>query len=351
MNKSLLKSAIAAAAIAAAANAQANEKVAMLIPAATINDIENAQEYAAANYFRSLYADGTVIATGETEKIDASKVDVIWVHIDRCGLGLNNLPAEYDEATIGALKAFVENGGNLFLSKQATQLVHKMGRIDAAFAPGIYGDGEGGKGTDVWTVNAEIGFINKEADPTQYYDRSNHAIYSGLEVNNDFGHPTFGLLGTGDGTEMHREDHNCMWDLNAYSYTAEGANTVEKFENELNAVVLGQWGHVTDYAVAGIVEFAPVASYEGRIIANGLAAYEWAPREGVNGSKGNIEKLTANTLAYLTKTTDAITETEVSADAPAEYFNLQGMAVKADNLTPGLYIVRQGAKTAKVLVK
>ena len=44
MNKSLLKSAIAAAAIAAAANAQANEKVAMLIPAATINDIENAQE-------------------------------------------------------------------------------------------------------------------------------------------------------------------------------------------------------------------------------------------------------------------------------------------------------------------
>lgn len=68
MNKSLLKSAIAAAAIAAAANAQANEKVAMLIPAATINDIENAQEYAAANYFRSIYADGTVIATGETEK-------------------------------------------------------------------------------------------------------------------------------------------------------------------------------------------------------------------------------------------------------------------------------------------
>jgi hypothetical protein len=114
---------------------------------------------------------------------------------------------------------------------------------------------------------------------------------------------------------------------------------------------LGQWGHVTDYAVAGIVEFAPVASYGGRIIANGLAAYEWAPREGVNGSKGNIEKLTANTLAYLTKTTDAITETEVSADAPAEYFNLQGMAVKADNLTPGLYIVHQGAKTAKVLVK
>lgn len=54
MNKSLLKSAIAAAAIAATASAQASEKVAMLIPAASIDDIENAQEYAAANYFRTL---------------------------------------------------------------------------------------------------------------------------------------------------------------------------------------------------------------------------------------------------------------------------------------------------------
>lgn len=38
-------------------------------------------------------------------------------------------------------------------------------------------------------------------------------------------------------------------------------------------------------------------------------------------------------------------------DAPVEYFNLQGMRVSADNLTPGVYIRRQGSTTSKVLVK
>ena len=40
-----------------------------------------------------------------------------------------------------------------------------------------------------------------------------------------------------------------------------------------------------------------------------------------------------------------------NADAPVEYFNIQGMQVSADNLTPGLYIKRQGTETTKVLVK
>ena len=37
--------------------------------------------------------------------------------------------------------------------------------------------------------------------------------------------------------------------------------------------------------------------------------------------------------------------------APIEYYNLHGVKVNADNLTPGIYITRQGNKTAKVLVK
>lgn len=38
-------------------------------------------------------------------------------------------------------------------------------------------------------------------------------------------------------------------------------------------------------------------------------------------------------------------------NAPVEYFNLQGIRVSADNLTPGIYIRRQGSKASKVLVK
>ncbi len=46
-----------------------------------------------------------------------------------------------------------------------------------------------------------------------------------------------------------------------------------------------------------------------------------------------------------------ITDVEVDGDAPVEYFNLQGIPVGADNLTPGVYIRRQGSKVAKILVR
>lgn len=39
------------------------------------------------------------------------------------------------------------------------------------------------------------------------------------------------------------------------------------------------------------------------------------------------------------------------ANAPVEFFNLQGVRVNADNLVPGIYVRRQGSKTSKVLVK
>ncbi len=38
-------------------------------------------------------------------------------------------------------------------------------------------------------------------------------------------------------------------------------------------------------------------------------------------------------------------------NAPVEYFNLQGVRVAGDNLTPGIYIFRQGTDVKKVLVK
>ena len=38
-----------------------------------------------------------------------------------------------------------------------------------------------------------------------------------------------------------------------------------------------------------------------------------------------------------------------SADAPAEYFNLQG--VRVENPTPGLYIRRQGNKVSRIIIR
>lgn len=354
---------LAAAAISAASfTASANPRFGILIDANSVEDIDNYQEYAAASYFVKENPDGAVIAPGEASKIDARNLDCIWIHIDRVAMGHGhaNLPAAFNNAaTIEALKKFVADGGNLLLTKHATQLLVPIGRIDNKFAPGIFGDGEGGLGSDIWTIQAHIGLDNMEADPTQYYDRTTHDIYNGLEVieahhpRANFDSETFPMEGTADGSDMHREDHNCMWDLNIYSYAADGKNTVEKFENENNAKVLGTWGHVKDYAVAGIVEFEPTATVKGHIIANGLAACEWSPRTGVNAYHSNLEKLTANSMNYLAKyPTTGVDEVGVDEDenvAPV-YYTISGVAVENPTVA-GIYIMVKGNKTTKIVVR
>ena len=54
----------------------------------------------------------------------------------------------------------------------------------------------------------------------------------------------------------------------------------------------------------------------------------------------------------ITDSLAAIDNVATDADnAPVEYYNLQGIRVNADQLVPGIYVVRQGNRTAKVLVK
>ncbi len=48
---------------------------------------------------------------------------------------------------------------------------------------------------------------------------------------------------------------------------------------------------------------------------------------------------------------DVAEEAAVDADAPVEYFNLQGIKVAGDNLRPGVYVKRQGNNVQKILVK
>ncbi|MDE6206529.1 MAG: hypothetical protein K2M55_01850, partial [Muribaculaceae bacterium] len=53
----------------------------------------------------------------------------------------------------------------------------------------------------------------------------------------------------------------------------------------------------------------------------------------------------------ITGTSGVETVAVSDSTAPAEYYNLQGVRVAADRLTPGIYIVRQGNRATKVLVK
>ena len=274
-------------------------KVGMLIAANSEAELEDDDEIAAVNWFKQTYGDkGQVLTAADAAKINPSDYPMLWIQIDRVGIGkgMNNLPACINSGSLLAkLTEYVKDGGNLLLTKHATQLVAGLGRIENKFDVTIFSDGNGGEGTDIWTTNAVIGSSCSPA-----YDHRGHSIFSGLEVlpkGVQYDHESYPL----EGPDM-REDHNCMWDLNAYglpTLAPDAKNVVDAFERITNSTVLATWGHVTDYCCAGIVEFNPTDEYKGRIIAIGLNAYEFNQNSGINQYQKNTETLTKNSIDYL----------------------------------------------------
>ncbi|MBR1879033.1 MAG: DUF4960 domain-containing protein [Paludibacteraceae bacterium] len=271
---------------------------AMVLLAADPEALPDDDEVYAARWFKAHYVDqnkGAFLPAAELGSISVNDYSMLFILVDRVGLGAGwaNLPsALISDAALAGLRKYVEDGGNIYLAKMATPLVSAIGRIEDRYAPGIFGDGDGGTGDDTWCVNANIGIGT--------YDHRYHPIYQTMETNTDFyGFEVFPLLGPGG----FREDHNTMWDCNAYGFAAE-PNVIKNFEDVTASTVLGTWGHVSDYCCAGIVEFHPTGAWRGTIIANGLSAYEFKQNNQDNRYQANIEKLTENTIDYLSKRQD-----------------------------------------------
>ncbi len=51
------------------------------------------------------------------------------------------------------------------------------------------------------------------------------------------------------------------------------------------------------------------------------------------------------------KVVTGIEEVAAEAEGAAEYFDLNGMRVNAENLTPGIYVKRQGGKASKIAIR
>lgn len=274
-------------------------KVAMLLPSNNDSDLDD-DELAAKKWFVQTYGDnGTVFTPATLTSLNPSQYAALWIQIDRVGLemGPDKLPADIiANGVVDNLSAYLKTGGNVFLTKHATQLISSLGRIAEQYGPHLFGSGEGGEGTDIWTTNAVIG---SNCDPK--YDHRSHAAFAGLEVLpandpvNMYDHESYPLEGPG-----FREDHNCMWDLNSYGFTpADGVNVVDAFEKKTSSVVLATWGHVTDYCCGGIIEFLPTADIKGRVLCIGLSAYEFNQNSVTNQYQQNTEKLTKNCIDYL----------------------------------------------------
>lgn len=264
----------------------AENKYAFLSTAATVSAIQDDDEKAAAEWFSSNYTSGSFIPVSQIKanQVNLSEYDVIWIHIDNT---TGEIPADFkDTQVLNSIKSYYQNGGNLLLSIHATHYLADLGRINQNRKPTIIGIGNGASNEDVWGINPNIGMT---------YNYSSHPIYSMVTFSNDIEeHPIIPLLTAG-----HKEDHNCMWDLNAFGYAE---NVVDAFEQENTATVLGTWGQVTDFCCAGLVEFNPTSQYKGKCIAIGLGAYEWAQNSGTNGCLKNIKQLTQGIFEYLSET-------------------------------------------------
>ena len=271
-------------------------KMAYLMTAATIAELPDDDERAAATWFVS-QDNAELIQPSQIADLDIDLYPVLWIEIDRNGLplGWENLPSEIsNETTINALKAYSANGGSLYLSNMATQLTVPLGIVPDNMAPTVYGNGDGGDGTDVWVINPYLGWDFRNGSDQGFYDRTEHAIYKGLTLEdpNNYGYANLPLIGPG-----RREDHNCLWDCNIYG-RGNQKDVIANFEVTTGSLVLATWGHVRDHCVAGLVEFYSNANH-GRCIANGFAAYEWNQNSGTNPYQHNIEQLTSNILNYL----------------------------------------------------
>lgn len=247
------------------------------------------QETAAFEFFKSLVPEEEGVITS-ADQISIEKFDCIWIHTDRIGTAenLDNLPDIFTSAaTIAAVKKFVAQGGNLYLSGHATKLISRIGRVSDRFSPNIFGSGDGGDGDDRWVINANFAGI----------DNRNHPIFNNMTVDKDaYPHETFGML-WGGGNSIRREDHNCMWEFARYGYDSDRVN---RFQNDTKSRVLAAWGQTVDDGNGGLIEFLPVQYGGGTIVANGFAACQWYMHDNqTNYYADNLRLLTANVISYL----------------------------------------------------
>lgn len=266
--------------------------VGYVMSANTIDELPDDDEKAAAWWFDREYVQkrkGRFISMRELASVDLDVVSCLWIHIDRQGMspGWENLSGGFNDPDfIANLRAFVMEGGNLFLSVHATQLVDAIGRIPAEYRPNEVSTGQGGLGTDVWTVNAWLG-----AEEEVNYDHRVHAFYQDMTLGyyNKYTYTTYPMASAGV-----REDHNSLWNLSTMKFPS-GSNKVRGWELATNSTALGTWGQNTELNYIGLVDFAASNPYRGRIVALGLGCYEWAMQDG-NVYQYQIEKITENIL-------------------------------------------------------
>lgn len=206
-------------------------------------------------------------------------IKVLWIHNDHVGQASDDYYKDLGGNTFrDNLAAFVNAGGNVFVSKQATRLIGDLGRdIAPKYENGGYSDIK-----ETWRVGNKWNLSGTEID------RSTHRVYSNMGTNTT-------IMAAG----LHT-NNNCVWDNFDGLPGNNDAGRISQYETNHNCRILGAWGHYNENNVvspqldcAGFVEYYPQEEGQGTIIAMGLAAFHWA------NPTNELKTLTRNTLSYL----------------------------------------------------
>lgn len=219
--------------------------------------------------------DKVVFTPDNISTLNAKDVKVLWIPINRLGDNIDVVKPKAIYDHVEALKNYVKNGGNLYLTNHATLLVSEIGRILADYNPNTVSYGAPAENKDPWGVNPRFADM----------DYRGHVLYSGFDAGSK-GNLWDDNYFLNSGT--FKEDHNCLW---------TGITSYTDFINATNSHILGKWSQNGDTNNFGVVEFMPNDDYKGTILCNGLAAYEW----NCDGNEyvDNIKKFTENSISYL----------------------------------------------------
>lgn len=252
-------------------------------------------DYVAAKWFEEKYINSGTGCFLHPKDYSATnlipqEVEVLWIHNDHVELTSDQYFTDLGrENFVAALRQFVDRGGKVFLSKQATRLVgdlHLMGiydnQIDYYYPSYPQADKMGYKDyttepKDKWKIRYKYTY-----DTGESIDYSDHPVYNGFTE-----YPMIQ-------DNVRRTDNNYL--------LFHGLNTYNEFtskESEYQCKLLGCWGHNEGPYEGGLfAEFLPRTAGQGTVIMMGAAAYHWTGKE-IGNINENLTKLTKNILDYL----------------------------------------------------
>lgn len=250
--------------------------------AITNNDEKEASNWLFANFPNVEYVSFDAIKNGTA---DLDNVKVIWWHED----ATQSLPAiAYDAAVIGKLKNFRSNGGALLLTTYAGLYLEALGIVPAGKNPNnVFGDN-----TPWMENNWDWGMSFK--------GRENHPAFEGLTLTSDKPFATAYLLAK----KTYRLNHCAWYKVNEWGGYGDAAG----WRNQTGGIDLAgpEWNDARD-AHIGMAEWQRTAA-NGPAIAILFGSYDWYtepdPATGTPGNntfKANVERLTKNTIKYLSK--------------------------------------------------